>query len=391
MGEGRAHPENASQSSEDSLKPPPRLDLARLRPGPGALQPDAFDPLKHDESTIFWTAIDQHFQPFNLSHVRTLRSIPINPYSGMRDQHLRLAPHSDLPDTKYDSKRKDKRESKKLHASPARSEDRKRFSTIKVKPENSLVAFKASSPASSYHHPSSSQPDSRSLVASLNSFPFTHRLVAALLDEAPGKTAAPPMPVIRSNRPNANDDCLWMGIGGEHDIRSYQIALEDRVKIELNDSGLMDTREDDQLQTALRHEQWKLRDTKTMNRVRRSNLYTRVIGTELRRQALDREIKGHNDRVEMMYLERLVKSMKKNKKARSRIQKLLQRLFGHYKEKEKQIDKNRKAVEALSNGRMLTNGEEKSRSSIKKKKKKNDPKGFAASLTNGNVSRGGVH
>ena len=362
--------------------------MSRLKPRQGALPAHEFDPLKHEEWEPFWHEIDQHFKPITLEHVRSLRAIPANPFGGSADHHLTLLPTALLPDVKPD-KRRD-RAMKKLHVSPVKSEERKRVIGAKVKTEALPVALPTSNPPTAFQIPPVAPAEASSLVSTLNSFPFTQRLVAALLDEAPGKASLTTAPVIRSSRPGAND-AFWIGLGSEKDVRSYQTALENRVKIELLDAGLIDSSKDDPLESTIRLEQWKLRDLKTVNRMGKTALYNRVIGTELRRQALDREIKRHNDQVEINYLERLIRTMKKNKKSRTKIQKLLQRMFGQYKEKEKQNDKAKKGVEASSNGRLLTNGEDKPRSTIKKKRKKSELKALAASSNNASLSRGSTH
>lgn len=395
MGEGRPHPDNASASSEDSIKPPPRLDPSRIKPGAGALAADAFDPLKHEEWEQFWYSIDQYFQPINLDHVRFLRSIPVNSYGGLRDFDLRIQKDLPKPELKLE-RRKEKREPKREKQSSPLREDVKQppVRAANVKSESSLINAR-SSPANSISMLPSPplETDQNALFASFNSFPITHRLIAAMLDENPAGTPAPAAPPARNNRSiNSMDDCLWMGIGSEPDVRNYQTALEDRVTLELVETGLLDTNNADYpVEKAMRHEQWKLRDVKTMNRIRKGALYTKIIGNELRQQAITREIKRHYDQVEIAYLERMVRNMKKNKKSRSKFQKLLQRMFGHYKDKDKASEKFKKAADAATNGRLLTSGDDKGRSSVKKKKKKTEHHAQSSNFIANGVPRGGAH
>lgn len=234
--------------------------------------------------------------------------------------------------------------------------------------------------------------DSGTMTSSLNSFPFTHRLVAAMLDvSGVGGTSAPSSLPPKMTRGGAGmDPCFWMGVGGESEVRGFQVALEKRVKIELVEYGLMEEKDDDDLQMVMRQEQWKLRDTKHVTRMRKTALYTQIIGVELRAQAIRREVKKYQDQVEMAYLERMVRNMKRNKKSRSKYQKLLQRMFGHYKEKDKVADRMKKAAETISNGRLLTNGDDKGRTSAKKKKRKGDLSHPSSSSVHSSVPRKGM-
>lgn len=394
--------DNASASSDDSIRLPPKPDASRVKTGPGALPPDEFDPLKHEEWEQFWYAADQYFQPINQDDMRFLRSIPVNPYSGLRDPDLRI---SSLPSPQSQLqipsrvKKEVKKEPLALFADssaprssfkqPVTENDHLPYSSGKVKNENVLVNYKSSNSSNSHAVARMPELDSTTLQSSLNSFPYTHRLVAAFLDES-GPAGTPPPSIVPSRNSKSLstiEDSFWMGIGSEKDVRSYQIALEERVKVELIDVGLLDATNDDELQSTMRHEQWKLRDTKSLTRIRKSCLYS-IIGLELRSQAVRREIRKHQDKVEITYLERMIRNLKRNKKSRSKFQRLLQKMFGHYKEREKNADKGKKGAEAHSNGRLLTNGEERPKSSVKKKKKKADSNASHA-FPNGTSTKGG--
>lgn len=434
MVDNRSQADNASISSEDSIKPPPPLDKSRIKTGPGALPTNAFDPLKHEEWEIFWQTIEHHFQPINQDHIRHLRAISINPYSGFKDRALRLGlhPKDDIPDAKssmairaaeeerekrrerelaiererekerekekdkQNRKREGKKEAKreKLVSVSTKAEDSKMTSDreklktpTKIKTEQHLMKPKPISTTTNIINGSSPNHEvsESTQIATLNSFPYTQRLFAAFLDtNGVGGTPAPNSGQSRNNRTSHFlDDGLWLGVGASTDRREYQYVFEDRVQTELSDLGLIDRNEKEELQFQIRHEQWKLREVKIVNRIRKASLYTLVVGTKLRPQALKREVKRHNDQVEMAYLERMVRNMKKNKKSRSKYQKMLQRMFGQYKEKEKHAERMRKAVESVNNGRLLTNGDEKPKvSSSKKKRKRPEPKGLPTNIGN---------
>lgn len=367
MAEPRPLADAASASSEDPLRVPERLDPSRLKPGLGALPRDAFDPLKHEDWEQFWYAIDKFFQPIAQEDVRELRAVPVNAYSGVGDASLRTPLEKFAAGAKGDAKGAVKRENV-----PGKGvEEGKRDGNVKS--ERSLLSLKSTSTANSstVDRHMSMDVDSGALFESLNSFPMTHRLAAALLDK--GGPRGTPLPSALPNKKNSSqsgmDISLYIGIGSEPDVRSYQKAFEERVKIELVDSGLLGEKHVDEVQVTMRHEQWKLRDTKYIAKMRKTALYTLIVGSELSAQAVRREVKKHRDQVEMAYLERMVRNMKKNKKSRSKFQKLLQRMFGHYKDKDKSIAI-KKTAEAITKERLLTNGEDKGRSSVKKKRKR---------------------
>lgn len=381
-----------SVSSDDTIRIPPRLDNARLKPGPGALAADAFDPLKQEAWEEFWYHINQYYQPINQDDVRFLRAIPVNPYGGAYDSHLRVRLASGR------SHRDARKALSRLEGVEKSGNSQLREwngGSSRSRADKSLPSMRSSSTAgsSSPARTGGEDVDSVTIMSSLNSFPFTHRLVAAMLDVGGvGGTPTPSsLPAKMTRGSGGMDPCFWVGVGEEGEVREFQVALEERVKIELVEHGLMDERDDDELQSAMRHEQWKLRDTKYMTRMRKTALYTQIIGVELRAQAIRREVKKYQDQVEMAYLERMVRNMKKNKKSRSKFQKLLQRMFGHYKEKDKMADRMKKAAETISNGRLLTNGDERGRSSAKKKKRKGDIGPSGSSSVHSNIPRKGMN
>ncbi|PXF49976.1 hypothetical protein BWQ96_00136 [Gracilariopsis chorda] len=379
MLEGHPQPENASSASEESIKVPPPIDLSRIKPGPVALPPDAFDPLKQkpEEWIHFWKVVDEYFQPINLDDVRFLRSIPVNPYGGVHDASLRL-PSSVNSSTLSNSERCKNKRDHRRNSSPSTEGGRqngKINGILKDIPSrnnetNTAVRPEQLSDLQSVTHPHI-EADSETWTSSLNSFPYTQRLIAALIDENPSSTTAPQSLSARSSRTtHLMEDSLYTGPGTEAEVRSFQAAFETRVKLELIENGLLDEQKDSELETAIRQQQWTLRDFKMINRMRKTSLYTRIIGKELRQQAYAREIKRHDDHVEMAFLEKMIGNMKKNKKSRSRYQKMMQRMFGRYKEHDK-ISKGKKGIDTVTNGRLISSGEEK-RPAAKKKKRKSD-------------------
>lgn len=385
MGESRSHVDNASASSEDSTTPPPRLDASKLKSGPGALPADTFDPLRHIDVEPFWFQIDSHFHPINQEHLRNLRSLPVNQYNGLYDREIQLPLPSEMEiknegrDRKRDIKRESRRE-KNTDDGGKRPFDR--ISPVKARSENNIVSYRSSGSFNSEVPKSvSTDQDSAVMRASLNSFPYTQRLIAALLDENPNGTQPPSVLTKSPTRRAVLEDCLWMGAGTEPEFRAYQSVLEIRVKHELSEKGWLDENNEHSLDSELRREQWKLRDLKTVNRIRKLTVYSKIISTELKQQADRRAKKKQQDLVEIAYLERMVAKMKKNKKSRSKYQKLLSRKFGHYKDKDKLNEKAKKVVEPVVSGRVLANGEDKLRSSGKKKKKNKSNHDFHTKAT----------
>jgi hypothetical protein len=302
-----------SASSLESLRP---FDRSRVKPGPGALQPTSFDPLRHDDSESFWHDAEKYFHPVSSQDVSFLRNIPVNPYGAARDDALKLADPPSEP-------------------SIIDHGDQNAFggrSGVENGPRP------ANSTASGRGAGSSAPPQTIDLTslpadhAGLNSFPFTHRLVAALIDEGGGgmPSSAPQRPARGMAASDA--DQFWAGMGTDSELRLFQRAMEDRVVTELREAGLL-MELGDPLQSLMRQDQWQLRDVKTANRARKSSLYTLVVGSELRRQAIKREMKKHEDKTEIYYLERMIKKLKKNKKARNKYPKLLAKMFKNYKKK----------------------------------------------------------
>ncbi|CAN8074033.1 unnamed protein product [Agarophyton chilense] len=376
MWEGRTLPENASTASEDSIKAPPPFDPSHVKLGPGALPPDAFDPLKQkpEEWAHFWKVVDDFFQPINLDDVRFLRSIPVNPYGGLHDANLRfplLSNSLKASNCQRSKHAKGLRTSVSSSSTDPEKQNGKRSSPqLKSREASPLARTQQSSDINSITK-RLTEVDPESLKSSLNSFPYTQRLIAAMLDEDPSGTPHPCTPSARSARAaHLMEDTFYLGQGSDTDSSSFQVAMETRVKLELIENGLLDESLESGLDAALRQEQWRLRDFKMTNRMRKTSLFTRIIGIELRHQAFEREVKRHDDHVEIAYLEKMIGNMKKNKKSRSKYQKMMQKMFGRYKEHDK-ISKSKKSSDTMSNGRTPSGCEER-RVVAKKKKRKSE-------------------
>lgn len=313
-------------NSESSLESVKVFDRTKVKPGVGALHQNSFDPLRHEDCECFWSEIDKYFYPITMQDMSFLRTMPINVYGAAGDDALLLPPSLD-----------DKKSSGKGESAAARE---RASSSAKDRPSGKegaspkdAAALAASGKPSAVRGTSPSA-DLNSLPnepAVLNSYPLSQRLVAALIDEGNGgmPSSAPQRPA--RGAALADIESFWPGIGGETELRAYQKALDLRVAHELKEAGILtDADLGDDLQAELRHEQWKLRDVKTGNKARKNSVYLMVVGTELRRQAFKREEKKFSDELEIAYLNRMIKKLKKNKKARNKYPKLLQKMFKNH-------------------------------------------------------------
>lgn len=320
-----------SDSSLESLKP---FNRAEVKPGPGALPPSTFDPLRHEDYEIFWNDIDKYFYPITTQDLSGIRNLPVNPFGAIFDAALRLpVPPDDPAPAPPPSLSVNRHTSTALtNRIPASATSSGGATATSATGMGTGMGTGTHSFSSAPGVPSSSI-DLLALPSdhgALNSFPLTQRLIAAFIDEGGGgmPSSAPQRP---ARGPAAETEQFWAGVGTEHDLRKYQRVMEERVTMELRELNLVPD-PGDELQSLMRHEQWRLRDLKTSNRARKLSLYTHVVGTELRRQALNREVKRHENQTEIFFIERMIKKLKKNKKARNKYPKLLSKMFKDYKQ-----------------------------------------------------------
>lgn len=387
-----------SPLSPESNRVPHKFDPARAVPGPALLPGDIFDPLKPAaEPDVFWNYTDQMFQPLNSEHAVLLRGITDVPLGGFADADLQIPALGERvakdahPRTEVVRKAgvgskslasksvaSKSVASKSLASKTVPSKSRKDGGVGAVPAPNPIagnVATNAADPSATQIVPASfEQLEEDSLQACLNAFPITQRLVAAFLDEGGGSSATPAPPPLtgRAARSGA-EDTMGPGSGTPAQRRKQQEILELRVKQELRDVGLFsDPSADDELQTRMRQDQWRLRDVRATNRNRHKALIKGAILPELKQQPLRREGKRHNDMVEMAYLERMISRLKKNKKSRSKFQKLLTRSRAHYKEadrKQQQVATTAKSVDQTPEVPARSKGKAAAASSRKKKRK----------------------
>jgi len=276
------------------------------------------DPLTHEEWDPFWKEVETYFRPINETDVKLLRNMDRR---GARmeeyDAAVRIPPLNFL-------KRNDDWDTMSV------SSDENNGSQAGKRPKKKRNAVEQDSDDTD-----PVKDEVEDLQQRLNSYPFTHRLMAALVDEGGGKTMS--IPNLKSKNTPV-EDSIWLGLGDETNRKGFQRSLEIRVTNELKTLGLLDADEEDSLQSEIRMLQWALRDTKMMNKARRDALITKVLKTGLKNQGRAREIKRGNDQLETLYLERMIRKLKKNKRLRSKYQKVLKALFPDYKMQKKDLD-----------------------------------------------------
>jgi hypothetical protein len=234
-----------------------------------ALSEESFDPLRVEEHDPYWKEVEPYFRPFHKNDIAFLKSLKT---CGGNDPYLELPP---VGGYRYADRN-----------SELGKEERKQ--------------------------------------ANLNSFPFTQRVIAALVDTGDGDSMASLTTKIKGS---SQEEPLWKGFSDRDTQRYYQEVFEERIKEQLKKLGLLQPEDDDYVQSRIRDLQWRLRTAKHDARIRRTNLLTRVTTTESKRQATAREIKAHNDDLEILYLSHMFRKHRKNKKYKTRIQKLLNSMF----------------------------------------------------------------
>ena len=246
----------------------------------GALPQGEYDPLQSTETDYFWGSIEPCFSPITIENAEFLRDL--DAYAGADDPSLCINLLGEEPEDKGARKRKKKE--------------------LVVENENDVTLH-------------------------LNSFPYTHRVVASLLEEGQGGTANGSAKV-KNGLP---EDIPWFGVGEEHALQKYQRILEERIIFELREAGLIEGENEDELLKKMREEQWILRGVKMCNSVRRNRLYSIISGKQLKTQARKRERKIVEDALQVSYLDRMSKSSKYNKRMRTKFVKLKNTMFPDHK------------------------------------------------------------
>mmetsp|Transcript_11117 Transcript_11117/g.34080 ORF Transcript_11117/g.34080 Transcript_11117/m.34080 type:complete len:338 (-) Transcript_11117:1357-2370(-) len=256
-----------------------------------ALSDKEHDPLNHEEWDTFWKEVESYFRPIRKSDVTFLRRLDAE--ASALDEHdpaLRIPP--------LDSAKKNG------------MEDGNESEIQKDKKED--------------------------LHQRLNSYPYTHRLVAALIDERDPKTVTAPSST--KAKSTQLEEVPWLGPGDEDPLRTYQKALEERITTELKTLGLIDEEAEDELQADIRQAQWILRDLKLVNCARRKTLLAKSRKYLSKEQSLKRQMKKEYDDAEIRYLVHMIRKCKKNKRLKSRYQKTLNTLFPNHREQKRDTE-----------------------------------------------------
>lgn len=339
-----------------------------MKPNLSVLPPDVHDVLRHEGYNDFWNDVETYFDPISASDLTNLRQLSAIPHGGAKDPMLRLPDpiNETVQITQWASFGRQVHALTPIPGSVSgstsqahrvhQSSDASIPTSGRVSSTSGTLLPTVQSSTSSRTLPTSSTASAIDLCRMpndhtvLNSFPFTQRLVAALIDEGGGgmPSSTPYKPArgaaaaaaAASAAAKGDIEQFWPGMGNATDLRSYQTNLETRVISELQTVGLLptNTTPQDDLTIALRHYQWQLRDLKTSNRIYKTNLITRGLTPELKTQAMRREQKRYANDIQIMYIDRMSKRCKKNKKTKNKYPKLKLRLFRNYKPKTENKD-----------------------------------------------------
>eukprot|EP00188_Purpureofilum_apyrenoidigerum_P002036 Plantae.Rhodophyta-Purpureofilum_apyrenoidigerum.ctg22088.p2 GENE.Plantae.Rhodophyta-Purpureofilum_apyrenoidigerum.ctg22088~~Plantae.Rhodophyta-Purpureofilum_apyrenoidigerum.ctg22088.p2 ORF type:complete len:338 (-),score=89.05 Plantae.Rhodophyta-Purpureofilum_apyrenoidigerum.ctg22088:1224-2237(-) len=281
VGEDEQRPPMHNTDGGSNIKDP--LDLA--------LSDKEHDPLNHEEWDTFWKEVENYFRPIKKSDVTFLHKLDTE--VSALDEHDPALRIPQLGSAKKNG-----------------IDDGDESETLKDEKED--------------------------LQQRLNAFPYTHRLVAALIDERDPKS----INSLGSTKAKSAqlEEIPWLGPGDQDSLRTYQRALEERVTTELKSLGLIDEEGEDELQTDIRQAQWVLRDLKLVNRARRKTLITKSRKYLSKEQSMKRQMKKEYDDAEIRYLVHMIRKCKKNKRLKSRYQKTLNTLFPNYREQKRDIE-----------------------------------------------------
>jgi len=325
-----------------------------------ALYETEFDPLRHEEWDIYWKFVQDHFNPVQVPDLELLAGLDLRKVSTSSappqfDPALLLTPSAKTTGGSLNNG---------TPQDPPASDDSDGCVTVKKKKARksltgAVAASDGTGTASSSH--ANDEPWEARFVkekeARLESYMLTQRLIAALVDEGGG--AAVNLAQFKS-KGALREDPLWLGPADDSVVRRYQRAMEVRVRSELRELGLLDSitikgGEDgggdagvfsfndaeagggddgeDDLVLEIRMQQERLRELIVKNRVLRNDLMHKVVSQGLKGQLRAREIKRANDEMDILYLERMIRKSKKNKRVRCKYQKILSLLYPRYKQK----------------------------------------------------------
>ncbi|KAA8499669.1 hypothetical protein FVE85_7254 [Porphyridium purpureum] len=307
-----------------------------------ALVEGDLDPLLHEDWEPYWKFVEEYFRPIRVGDLELLGNLELKPQSGgaWRDPALLVPPLAQaIPreDATPDAKRNGVAGggSGALGGSDVGdaedSDDAdERVVVTKKRPRKLLGRPGGDDTGDPCGSPSNETVFRMEESLRLPSYPLTQRLIAALVDEGDGEKVPLPGP---KSKANFHEEMPWFGPADEDTLQAYKRGMEERIASELKDLGLFDKDADDEVQFELRLQQWKLRDTMIKNRVLRNELFHKTINHGLKVQAKARELKKSNDDLDILYLERMIRKSKKNKRVKSKYQRILSQLYPNYKQK----------------------------------------------------------
>mmetsp|Transcript_12189 Transcript_12189/g.22042 ORF Transcript_12189/g.22042 Transcript_12189/m.22042 type:complete len:320 (-) Transcript_12189:50-1009(-) len=275
------------------------------------------DPLKHEEWDPFWKYVEDHFAPVQVPDLELLSNLDLRPNgsSPYRDPALLFVDSSKKP---YES-------------ASARSDSEDSEETLGINRRKARPALPSKSPSlSDKSSPAIENEFAQDKNLRLEAYPYYQRLVAALVDEGQGYGSILP---IAKQKPALREEIPWTGSVDDAAMANYHRGLEERVMLELTELGLLEDPKNDEVSVELRMQQAKLRDISLKTRVFRNDLFQKVVSHGLKLQSKTRELKRGNDEMDILYLERMIRKSKKNKRVKTKYQRMLSLLYPHYKQK----------------------------------------------------------
>ncbi|KAK4536478.1 hypothetical protein CDCA_CDCA08G2503 [Cyanidium caldarium] len=294
-----------------------------LTPGlvAAALPEQAPDPLKHEDADPFWQQIEPFFAPITAESLQWMHE---------------SATMNNGPDTDLAIPQLGHGEG---HAAEDGEAEDGRVSEVTRRQRSRHAAAGANSPRLSGaaerapDNESTAEAVERAVRSRLEACPLFQRLVNAFVEVPASADAAAgnhDQPGIGSpaakGRGSGVEDLLWPGPADPDTLAPYHRALERRVALELRALGLIDDNDHDELLEETRLLQWQLRSVKAMNRTYRGAL-TVDWKRALKSQAKARELEHGNRNLQILYLERMIRKCKKNRRQRQRFERVLKLLY----------------------------------------------------------------